>query len=83
MPTIVIEYDDETMQSEKGVVVNSHWSDAFGCWVLLVSSESGKLHSVRSDTLGLASAWIEEAPSVVFVDGGDDDEDGYIDEDAG
>lgn len=76
-PTILVEYTDALMQPERGVLVNSHWSDAFGCWILLISSENGMLHSVRSDTLGLSSEWVEDAPNIVFMDEDNDDEGGY------
>lgn len=74
MPTVIVEYTDDIMRSERGVLLNSHWSDAFGCWILLVSSENGKLQTIRSDTLGLVSMWIDDGHSIVLEDD-DTDED--------
>jgi len=83
MPTIIVEYEDTGYIPVRGVILNSHWSDAFGCWMLLISTEDGMLRSVKSDPLGLSTHWVDDSPSIVFVDDEDDDEDGYIDEDEG
>lgn len=83
MATVVVEYQDEAFNTDQGVIVNSHWSDAFGCWILLITTDSGKLVSVRSDTLGLRAKWVEESPNIVLIGGDEDDDDGYIRDEEG
>lgn len=70
--TILLSFEDDTMTERRGVLLNSHWSDAHGCWFLLVSCDTGAVMTVRSDLLGLKSAWIEDDPAVVLLGPGDD-----------
>lgn len=67
--TIIVQYTDDTMQEEQGVILNSHWSDAFGCWILLICTENGRIHSVRSDTLGMAAQWVDDTPNIMLLGG--------------
>ena len=77
---VVLEFENEYGEEVKGIVMNSHYSEAFGCFLLLLSTEDGPLVTLRSDTIGVQSYVIEDDPAVVLVKGGsadgkDDDDD--------
>lgn len=77
--SILVEFLTHTFEQKRGLLVNSHWSDAFGCWILLVSTEDGSLCTVKSDAMGLVTMWAEDPPAVIVVnkkpDGSTDYED--------
>ena len=80
MNTIIVEFKDDTMVDRQGVIINSHWSDAYGCWMLLLSCEDGPLRTVKSDSLGTLSHWVQEEPSLIIMSGGDDDDEDETDD---
>jgi hypothetical protein len=72
--TIILEFSDDVFNERRGVLLNSHWESAYGCFMMLVSCEDGGVTTLRSDALGLKSIWIDDS-EVIFVNNGGDDED--------
>jgi hypothetical protein len=71
---VVIEFENEYGEEIKGILVDSHYSEAFGCFMLLLSTENGPLITIRSDGIGIQSYVIEDDPAVVMVSGDSDDD---------
>ena len=74
MNTIIIEFKDETMVDRRGLLLNTHWSDAYGCWMCLLCCEDGPLRTIKSDSLGVTAEWIDDNTPIIIMNGDDDDD---------
>ena len=75
-PTVLVEFrDEETFTEERGVILNSAYCPVRGTFMLLLSCENGSMKTIRADSLGLSSLWIDDEPAVILVGDGSDEDD--------
>jgi hypothetical protein len=73
--TVVVKFiDEETYTEQQGVILNSAYCPVRGTFMLLISCDNDTLKTIRADSLGLQSSWIDDTPSFVFVNSGNDDD---------